>query len=187
MNTTILREIPDNRDAESLVDYTRYCGAADPEKGTNCTRKPGHAGAHRSWTIAWTDEDGLIPFPSDDERAAQAAQDDADAEQAAADWLTAHPEVSDAAPTWADEFTVDFDRGGLVQTGASRFFGLYELVQSGAYQGGEIRPAESLTIWHPHDACPSFATPREAAAFARNRALELLTLAATLEVEEAQA
>lgn len=43
------------------MDLERFCGEADPEHGTNCLRKPGHAGAHKSLRVEWDDEAGERP------------------------------------------------------------------------------------------------------------------------------
>lgn len=40
------------------MDRERFCGSADPQRGTNCLEAPGHAGAHQSLSVRWAEATG---------------------------------------------------------------------------------------------------------------------------------
>ena len=115
------------------------------------------------------------------------AREEEEARKAA--WLEAHPEVSAAAPSWTDELEIDFD-GENVYATSGRDIGLYQIRQCNAWRdeqvtlGTEEHIGEAITLWHPKGDYFHAESNREVAAYARARALELLTIAATLEMEE---
>lgn len=109
-----------------------------------------------------------------------------DAEQRAADWLDEHPEASEAVPSWTDELELDFDSDNRIYFTAGRDIGEYELRQTGEWHGGEIMTSVTLALWNPREVSYNAESARELAAYARARAIELLTVAATLEAEDAR-
>jgi hypothetical protein len=68
-----------------------------------------------------------------------------------------------------------------------RDVGLYQLRQCNIWCGGEVTTGDAFTLWHPAGDYFHASNARELAAYARARALELLTIAATLEAEEVTA
>lgn len=108
-------------------------------------------------------------------------------QETGAAWLAEHPEVSQAAPSWTDELEIDFDDENTVYATSGRDVGLYQLRQCNVWSGGEITTGDAFTLWHPAGDYFHASTARELAAYARARALELLTIAATLEAEEVAA
>jgi hypothetical protein len=109
------------------------------------------------------------------------------AEEQSAAWLAEHPEVSEAAPSWTDELEIDFDDENTVYATSGRDVGLYQLRQCNIWCGGEVTTGDAFTLWHPAGDYFHASNARELAAYARARALELLTIAATLEAEEVTA
>lgn len=108
-------------------------------------------------------------------------------QETGAAWLAEHPEVSAAAPSWTDELEIDFDDENTVYATSGRDVGLYQLRQCNMWCAGEITTGDAFTLWHPANDYFHATTARELAAYARARALELLTIAATLEAEEVTA
>lgn len=108
-------------------------------------------------------------------------------QETGAAWLAEHPEVSEAAPSWTDELEIDFDEWGVVYATSSRDVGPYELRQCNTWKGGQITMRDDFALWHTANDYFHASTARELAAYARARALELLTIAATLETEEVTA
>ena len=123
--------------------------------------------------------------PDTDALAADAITDPAEAaELARAAWLEAHPAVSEALPTWADDVYVYLPETGTnepVTVDAMRELGPFYVAATGAHTGDRFNVTRysfgSDTISDAAD------TPAELAYRIRARALELLTLAYTLESE----
>lgn len=109
----------------------------------------------------------------------------ADEQEAA--FLAEHPEISDAVPSWADDVLIKFDAvdtSNTVGFSAERVVGEFSIEVGGTYQGGEVSLQEPTVLWFPADH-RSERTGGELAAYARSRAVELLTIAAMLEAEDA--
>lgn len=104
-----------------------------------------------------------------------------------AKFLAEHPEISEAVPSWADDVLIDFDdvdTENLVTFTSERMVGMIEVVELGTFQGGEVSAGLEFSLWFPADR-HSERTGRELASYARSRAVELLTIAAMLEAEDA--
>lgn len=105
-----------------------------------------------------------------------------------AKFLAEHPEISEAVPGWADDVTLEFDAvdtSNTVTFTAEELVGETEVVELGLWCGGEVTKGVEHALFFPSSSSPVMRGGRELAAYARARAIELLTIAAMLEAEDA--
>ena len=119
-------------------------------------------------------------------REARAARRFEDEQEAT--FLAEHPEISEAVPSWADDVMLDFDavdNSNTITFTAEKAVGEIEVVELGRWCGGEVTVGIEHTLFFPSSSSPAMRSRRELASYARARAIELLTIAAMLEAEDA--